>query len=222
MIPSLEFFALCAIRPANVPPSEWPFLLVVANCTSIHPSSSPSLPFSFFFVFLRALGGSLWRHDDVTMAMMDQQPNRTEPHPKSLESELNGLLGKLRETAGTGAMKALPWVNRCMPCLGGEHRIVFSRMSYPPCFLLLCCAIRCPWLVARVVFWEVPGLVPRVFFGLCFACRRCFDGLLRAAPVSIDLHTFKILVRWRSPRRRNKQQAVPLCAVHQLEFDVCT
>lgn len=31
---------------------------------------------------------------------------------QSLESELNGLLGKLRETAGTGAMKALPWVNR--------------------------------------------------------------------------------------------------------------
>ncbi|CAN0330504.1 unnamed protein product, partial [Ectocarpus sp. 12 AP-2014] len=30
---------------------------------------------------------------------------------QSLESELNGLLGKLRETAGTGAMKALPWVN---------------------------------------------------------------------------------------------------------------
>ncbi|CAM9833807.1 unnamed protein product [Pylaiella littoralis] len=30
---------------------------------------------------------------------------------QSLESELNGLLGKLRETAGTGAMQALPWVN---------------------------------------------------------------------------------------------------------------
>lgn len=30
---------------------------------------------------------------------------------QSLESELNGLLGKIRETAGAGAMKALPWVN---------------------------------------------------------------------------------------------------------------
>lgn len=36
---------------------------------------------------------------------------------QSLESELNGLLGKLRETAGTGAMKALPWVNRYVTCV---------------------------------------------------------------------------------------------------------
>ncbi|CAM9912517.1 unnamed protein product, partial [Sphacelaria rigidula] len=30
---------------------------------------------------------------------------------QSLESELNGLLGKIREKAGADAMKALPWVN---------------------------------------------------------------------------------------------------------------
>ncbi|CAN0455678.1 unnamed protein product [Ascophyllum nodosum] len=58
--------------------------------------------------------GNGYREADEQIRLFnnDRMPLKPGCDPiQSLESELNGLLGKIREKAGAGAMKALPWVN---------------------------------------------------------------------------------------------------------------
>lgn len=115
---------------------------------------------------------------------------------QSLESELNGLLGKLRETAGTGAMKALPWVNR------------YSK-SVPPCSSGY--VVSTPWVGLRgceipLMSFHVKSFVEfsGVFLLILFPTRATSAALYDNADVVSKLlscrRLSKLLARYSPPQ----------------------